>query len=307
MWRFKMSLLQQIQEAVVNEKSDLGSVLLKLRLLAAKLGSDILEEWVKHESEGYPHEIDVPSYRVADVSYRGTFSGVLGSGVKNAPIPSYLIKKYAGDRWIKHEVRDSIAAVEEMVKEIKDGKTMGLNAADLILALQGKIYEEYSCNEIVASFSPTSFYEIKQTVRNRILELTIELEKSVPGAINVEFGSSAPNKKETERVQQISQQIIYGDVHNAVAGSGHVSVAITERDSESFVKYLVESGILKSDASELAKIMETENPSTDDSFGKKAQKWIGDNIKKAADETWNIGVSEAFKVLTKAAIKFYGL
>ncbi len=300
-----MSLLQQIQEALVNEKSDLSTVLLKLRLLAAKLGSDILEEWVKHESEGYPKEIDVPSYRVIGVNYKGTFLGGFEGKIQNAQIPSCLIKAYAGDSWTKYKVRDSIAAVEEMVKEIKDGKKFGFNASNLILALQGKIYEEYSCNEIIASFSSISFYEIKQTVRNRILELTIELEKSVPGAINVEFGSSAPNKKETERVQQISQQIIHGNVHNAVAGS--VSVAITERDSESFVKYLVESGILKSDASELAKIMETEKPSTDDHFGKKAQKWIGDNIKKAADETWNIGVSEAFKVLAKAAIKFYGL
>ncbi len=52
-----MSLLQQIQESVVEEGSDLGSILLKLRLLAARLGSDILEEWVKHESEGYPRDI----------------------------------------------------------------------------------------------------------------------------------------------------------------------------------------------------------------------------------------------------------
>ncbi len=302
-----MFLLQQIQEAVVSEQLDLSSVLLKLRLLAAKLGSDILEEWVKHESEGYPEEIEVPFYRNAFVHYRGTFLGEFGSAVKDVQIPTYLIEQCVGDKWATYQIRNSIAAVEEIMKDIKGGEKFKLNAFDLIPLLDGKIYDNLSCHEIDASLSATNFYEIKQTVRNRILELTIELEKSVPGAIDVEFGSSAPNKKETERVQQISQQIIYGNVHNAVAGSGHVSVAITERDSESFVKYLVESGILKSDASELAKIMETEKPSTDDPFGKKAQKWIGDNIKKAADETWNIGVSEAFKVLAKATIKFYGL
>ncbi len=41
-----MSLLQQIQESIVEEGADLGSILLKLRLLSARLGSDILEEWV---------------------------------------------------------------------------------------------------------------------------------------------------------------------------------------------------------------------------------------------------------------------
>ena len=54
-----MSLLHQIQESVVQEGCDLGSVLLKLRLLAARLGSDVLEEWVKHESEGYPKDAEV--------------------------------------------------------------------------------------------------------------------------------------------------------------------------------------------------------------------------------------------------------
>ncbi len=69
-----MSFLQQIRDALVDEKSDLNSVLLELRLLEAKLGSDILEEWVKLESECYPEEIEVPSYRVVNVSYIGVFT-----------------------------------------------------------------------------------------------------------------------------------------------------------------------------------------------------------------------------------------
>ena len=87
-----MSLLHQIQESIVQEGSDLGSILLKLRLLASRLGSNLLEEWVKRESEGYPKEIEVPPYRIVPASYRGTFSGPFGSGINNAPIPTYLVK-----------------------------------------------------------------------------------------------------------------------------------------------------------------------------------------------------------------------
>ena len=89
----QMKLLYGIQEAVVQEeKTELGSALLKFRLLASRLGSDYLEEWVKHESEGYPTDIEVPSYRVVDVSYRGMFCGPFGARVENAQIPPYLIK-----------------------------------------------------------------------------------------------------------------------------------------------------------------------------------------------------------------------
>ena len=307
-----MSLLQQIQESVVQEGSDLGSILLKLRLLAARLGSYILEEWVKHESEGYPKDAEVPSYRIVGVTYRGTFSGSFGSGINNAQIPPYLIEKHAGESWTKYEVRESIAVVDEMVKRHKnnDGGSFGIDASNLILLLQGKIYDGYACNDISGSISPTSFYEIQQTVRNRILELTLELEKSVPGAMHVAFGESTSSKTETEQVQQISQQIIYGNVSTAVVGGAgaNIAVAITEGDNNSFIEHLMARGIPETDASELAKIMEAEEPSSsDEPFGEKAKNWVATNIKKAAEGTWKVGISVATKVLTEAALKYYGI
>lgn len=307
-----MSLLQQIQESVVQEGSDLGSTLLKLRLLASRLGSDILEEWVKHEADGYPMDAEVPSYRIVGVTYRGTFTGSFGSGMQNAQIPPYLIEKFAGESWTRYEIRESIGAVDEMVKSHKssDGGSFGIDASNLILLLQGKIYKGYACNDISGSISPTAFYEIQQTVRNRILELTLELEKSVPGAMHVAFGKSTENKTETEKVQQISQQIIYGNVSTAVAGGSgaQIAVAIAERDNSSLIKHLVGKGIPEADASELAKIMESEEPaSADEPFGEKAKNWVAANIKKAAEGTWSVGISVATKVLTTAALKYYGL
>ena len=306
-----MSLLQQIQESVVQEGADLGSILLKLRLLAARLGSDTLEEWVKLESEGYAEDATVPSYRVVGVTYRGSFSGPFGSGIDNAQIPPYLIEQHAGNSWTKYEVRESIAAVDEMVrKNASDGGSFGIDASNLILLLQGKVYEDYACNGISGSISPTSFYEIQQAVRNRILELTIELERCVPGAVHVAFGSSSTDKNEAEQVQQISQQIIYGNVSTAIAGGAgsQIAVAVNERDNESFINHLVESGIPEKDASELADIIASEEPSSiEEPFGQKAKIWLGSNLKKAAEGTWSIGVSVATKVLTEAALKYYGL
>ena len=82
-----MALLDDIQAAVLEEGTDLGPILLKVRLLAARLGSQPLADWVKHESEGYPPDSPLPDYRIIPVSYTGTFSGPFGSGIKNAPIP----------------------------------------------------------------------------------------------------------------------------------------------------------------------------------------------------------------------------
>lgn len=306
-----MSLLHQIQESVVQEGVDLGSVLLKLRLLAARLGSDLLEEWVKYESEGYPKETEVPSYRIVGASYHGTFSGPFGSGINNAPIPPYLIKKYAGDKWVNVEIRESIAAIDDLVKSSADGSgTLGIDASNLILLLQVKVYKDYACNDIQALISRTSLAEIQQAVRSRILELTLELEKAIPAAAQVTFGAPGGQKANPEKVQQISQQIIYGNVTTAVTG-GHgskITLSIGERDTEALIEYLVKSGVPEPDATEIAKIMETEEPSSiDEPFGEKAKSWLATNLKKAAKGTWNVGITVATKVLSEAALKYYGL
>ncbi|MZI91461.1 hypothetical protein F6X50_20775 [Dickeya dianthicola] len=166
-----MSLLHQIQESVVQDGSSLGPILLKLRLLAARLGSNDLEEWVRHESEGYPPDAVLPDYRIVGVTYKGTFSGPFGSGIKNAPIPPILIKQFADDSWNNFSVRESIAAVGELVKASADGGSLGINASNLILLLQGKIYDGYACNDISGDISVVSLSEISQAVRNRVLEL----------------------------------------------------------------------------------------------------------------------------------------
>ncbi len=73
------------------------------------------------------------------------------------------------------------------------------------------------------------------------------------------------------------------------------------------VENLVATGIPEGDASELAEIMKTEEPtSSEEPFGDKAKNWIANNLKKAAEGTWNVGISVATKVLTEAALKYYG-
>jgi hypothetical protein len=307
-----VGLLHEIQTAVVQEGTDLGPILLKLRLLASKLGSEPLQEWVKHESEGYPRDAEVPPYRVVNVSYTATFSGPFGSGINNAPIPGYLIDKFAGKQWTHYAMRESIAAVDDFLGGSPDRKgTIGLDASNLILLLQGKVYPDYACIDVKATISRAAFAELQYAVRSRILELTIQLEKSIPGAAEITFGSSdSPEKASSEKVSQISQQIIYGNVtsiSNAGPGS-QISVSVGQRDNNTFINYLVSAGIPKDDASELSAIVAAEGPgSAEEPFGAKAKAWVVKNLQKAADGTWKIGVSVATKVLTEAALKYYGL
>jgi hypothetical protein len=306
-----MGLLHDIQAAVLEEGSDLGPILLKVRLLAARLGSQPLGEWVKHESEGYPPDSPLPDYRIIPVSYTATFFGPFGSGIKNAPIAPYLIEKFAGKKWNKHEMRQSIAAVDELLASSKGSGSLHINAANLILLLQGKVYEDYACNDVTGTVSRASLAEIRYAVRSRVLELTIEFEKAVPEAATIVLGKGENSPPASSAVAtQISQQIIYGNVTtiSATGEGSQVNVSIGKGDAQGLVEYLKQAGIAEPDAKQLAEIVASEKPeSKQEPLGTKAKKWLVENLKKAANGTWKAGVSVATDVIKEAVLKYYGL
>ena len=306
-----MSLLQEIQAAVIQDGTEIGPILLKLRLLASRLGSAPLEEWVKHESEGYPDDAPLPDYRIIHVSYTGTFSGPFGSGVNNAPIPSYLIEKFAGKRWTHDEMRQSIAGIDELVKGSAGSGSLQINASNLILMLQGKVYADYACNAVTGTVIRAQLVALQHAVRTRVLELTIGLEKSIPAAASIVLtGSNSTTQVNSDRVTQITNQVIYGNV-TAIANSGTgatFNLAIQQGDQNSLIEALVRSGIPKTDAAEFGQLVASEKPdSKDEPFGAKVRTWLGENLKKAAGGTWKMGVSVATEVLKQAALKYYGL
>lgn len=306
-----MGLLHDIQSAVLTEDADLGPILLKLRLLAARLGSQPLAEWVKYESEGYPEGTEVPDYRILPVTYTATFLGPLGSSIENAPIASYLIEKFAGTRWVRYEARGSIASIDDLLAVSKDGGQLSIDAANLILLLQGKVYADYACHSVTGAVSRSTLAAVTHAVRSRVLELTIELEKSIPEASVVTAGlSNGASSQSATTTTQIAHQVIYGNYTsiNSSGASAQIAVSIGERDVQSLVKYLTSSGLSGDDAIELGELAAKEDPeSKAEPMGPKVRLWLGENIRKAANGTWKIGVSVATEVITQALLKFYGL
>ena len=306
-----MSLLQEIQAAVLQDGSDLGPILLRLWLLAARIGSQPLADWVRHESEGYPRDAELPDYRLIPVSYTADFSGPFGSGIKNAPISPYLVKKFAGEHWVRHEMRESIAVVDDLLAMAGDGGNLGINAGDLILLLQGKVYADYACNSVTGSVSRSSLASIRHAVRSRVLELTLELEKSVPDAAAVTIGPAAlPSAPSAATATQIAQQIIYGNFTSiAATGDGTtIQVAVAPNDVKSLTQFLTGSGMAEEDAQELARLAASEKPqSKTEPMGPQVSNWLVENLKKAASGTWKMGVAVATDVVKEALLKYYGL
>lgn len=306
-----MALLRQIQKELIEKGSDLGPTLLKMQLLAARLGSQPLEEWVRLESEGYPPEALIPTYRVIPASFTGSFVGAFGAKISNAPIPPYLVEKHAGEKWVRHRIRQSVSAIDDLLENNDGGGSLTFDAADLIVVLTGHIYPQYNCIGVTGRIGRSSVAAIRHIVRSRLLELTLKIESEIPQAANIELDASTQGRFPDSAVAtRLYQQIFYGPVNSVATVSVGASnlQEIVAGDKSTVVERLVQVGIDRSDAIELADIIESEQPgSASEPLGRRAQRWVAEHLHKAAAGAWNVTVSVATDVIKQAALAYYGL
>jgi AbiTii len=304
-----MGLLHEIQAALLDDKVGVGTTLLKLRFLASKLGNNDLEEWVSHEAEGYPKDVPVPDYRKTSLVYSGTFSNGYQT-LNKISVPTAIIRKYGGDSWVDFEIRDSLSIIDGMVSRAPEGLT--IDTANLKLLIQEKVYDGLPCLELFAKLDIGAFARIQHSVRAKVLDLTLELEKRIPAAATIAIGKPVEGIGPTEAasVGNLTQQIFYGDVTN-INSSGlaaQITISAIKGDAESLTRFLIEKGIPELDAKELSDIVASEVPEGADSpVGKRAQSWIADKLSKGASEVWGIGKAVATEVVKEAIKQYYGL
>lgn len=302
-----MKLLEDIQDSAIDAKSDLGTLLRKCKLLAVRLGSQPLEDWLIWESNGYPDDVPVPNYRVWSLEVKGHFVGPLGSGLRNAPIPLACIPGDASEHYKNYECRQSIASIEEILSRA-EGKNLRVSTGDLALTLGTNVYEYQNCMQAWAEFSTSNLIELLNSVRNRILDLSLAVWKEAPNA--GELGNSPSDKLESTRVTQIFNTTVYGGSANLVGTSNASEIAfnIGIKDFSSLGRVLNENGIAKEDIETLRAAIESEPvPTEKDKFGTRVSAWIAKMMEKAAEGSWKIGLGAAGNLLAQAISQYYGL
>lgn len=304
-----MSLIQDIQVALLEEDSKIQPILLKLRFLADRLGSDVLEEWVRHETNGYEENVETPEYRKTSITYKGTFTNGYQT-LNNVSVAPYLIRKHAGDQWVDYNIRDSLAVIETMISTSGNGDGFSIDSGNLKLLIADKIYDNgTTCIELIAHIDISAFVRIISTVRTKLLDFTLELEKRVPVSSFIEIGKrSEVSNSDTEKVTQITQNVFNAPI-NHISNSGaaaSISVAVQGGDPDSLRRALVESGLSSEDALELANIADSEKPeSPNEPFGKRAKSWISKRVEKGVDGVLKIGGQAAKNDISELFQQFY--
>lgn len=302
-----MSLLVEIQNAAVDSKSDLGTLLRKCKLLAARLGSQPLEDWLLWESNGYPEDVDVPDYRIWPLELKGHFAGPFGSGIRNAPIPWVCLPEKTRDAYQNYKCRQSIASIEELLRSSDKG-TLRVSTADLAVALGTKVYQYQNCVQAWAEFGAGNLIELLNTVRNRILDFTLAIWKEAPTA--GEHTDQSEQKIEANRVTQIFNTTVYGGTASLVgsASDSSITFSVLHNDFASLEGALRANSITENDINDLKTAIQTDGQIKKKGiFGPRVSSWIAGMIKKAANGSWNIGVGAAGNLLAQVISKYYGL
>ena len=301
------SLLVDIQQSLLASDTQVAPILLKVRFLAKRLGSDILGQWVRHEAEGYPDDIDVPNYRTSPVSFTGDFSGAFGSGLNHAPIPNNLIEKFVGDEWTTFKIRQSIAEIDDLLtrsQESHHGSVQLPDANNLIVVLQGKIYPKMACNRVLAEVPISAFSAIQSVVRSRLLDLTLELEQKTNAAeVTVSPVHVSSTQDQAMIVNSIAKQVIHGDSYTtltAARDASQVSVNVQTQDSEGLRAALVAAGFDDSSAIQLTQAVAADSVTKDAPIGFATGKWLKENATGVATNVLS-------NILSKLALQFHGL
>lgn len=292
-----MNLLEDLQNAAVDASSDLGTLLRKCRILAARLGIKQLEDWLISETNGYPRNVRVPEYRIWSLQVKGNFAGLYQS-ISHQTIPPALLPEDVRKSYTNYEFRESIANIEYSLEQ-NETDIIYVSTQDLALTLGTKVFTQMNCIECWAEFSASNFVELLNSVRNRLLEFLVAVQKEHPNVDGTNSNTSdSPNLNE---ITQIFYTTVYSGSANFVgtANDSYVAFNIGVNDFESVRHVLQENGVSEEDIVELKNALTEDEPlQTPCSFGPKVSSWIAKMKQKAAEGTWNIGNAAAANLLS---------
>lgn len=275
-------------------------VLLKAKVISVKLGLDDISQWLEREISGYATMASVPDYRVghglvkAFNPYRGWIPVDLGT-YDQTVIDMFTTIRFTDD-------------ISSLSKISASTSTPYLHLpTPLVEALSQGHDSQY---QFAWFFSKTKVEQILATVRYRVLEWALDLEKKGVLGLGLLF---TPQEKEAAPLTANYITTINGNVNNTgVIGSGNGDIeqsnSITAGDFNSLEKQLRTWGVSQEDVESLSQaIKDSDVPAGPDNFGGKIGTWIGHMIGKAYSGSLKIAATSAPTLLTNAICHYYGI
>lgn len=233
-----MSLLRQIQNDAVNPNVNVSDLLRKCKILAYRLGSEQLNDWINFELEGYPQATEyLPDYRILrNVISQGRFVGTHGREAIGVNIPLFRLPKEEYDHLSQMRLYENIAVLVGWTNSSEAAVFEDWNS--VILARYGRdIYPEMQCIEAYKIVDINLIKGISDLIRTKILNFALEIEMLNKDAGDVEINS---NPIPQDKISQIFNINISGNVQNLASGNHHSTInqSISNNIPQDFLELL---------------------------------------------------------------------
>ncbi len=302
-----MTLLRDIQAAAINSEIDISTVLRQCKVLAYKLGNENFKNWVDQELNGYKNIDNLLDYRILSVDSKGYFSGA-SRIVKNADIPLLCIPEQLRETFSTAYCAEPISVYESLLKS-SEGDSFQQQWPPELVALYGKeIIQNMTCMRAWKVIPRSSMVSLVDSVRNRVLDFVLEIESEAPDA-----GEAPLNKPPLpqDKVTQVFNTTIYGNVGNIAEGSTDITQSVTlnvhKDDFSSLRNQLLELGVLAAEIDELESAINKDDKNEvlkTKSLGNKVLSWLRNLLTKSAQGTIPI-IRE--KLISKLILLYYGI
>lgn len=285
------SLVLELQHDCTIEQVSISTLVRKLVLICNKLGLD--STWAMLELHGYTNA-DMPKYRKIEGKY-----------VAKVPSRGYVPVEFPRDIFPDADK----FYLQQSVEELEASLSSPDRFAYICLApeFQESMAEYFNRNfEFRFQVPIIQIKRVLNVVRSEVLNLTIKMEHEGILGEQMEFTTEEKNKAKSNITVNIhgDMQGVVGDV---ISSSLNQNLTINKtNDFEQLTKFLNEHGVNKVDIDNLITAINTDEPPKDvDTYGENVTGWYAKMIQKAADGSWQIGISTAAGVLTEALKLFY--
>lgn len=307
-------MVTDIIDTLSDDTKSLTTPLLKVKVLATRIGNETLLKWVNNELDGYKTSDELPEYRQAKAIPRGNIrQGYYQE--QNVTLPITIFGEKIAKRLVKFPLDQGVKALESIATG-ESGDTMAKQyGADFCAFLTGAARKNGQSIEITHAWTQIHVSEVVQTlseIRNKLLDLLLELEKQYPNLDK----DLKENKVDKTQVNQTIVNIMNtfntsGDGNIVNTGNNNTfksTITINKGDINALKEALKQISVPDEDIVELEQIVRTDKPDTEKKvLGQKTNGWIQKMVGKTLDKSWDFATGTAAGLLTELLLKYFGV
>lgn len=299
-----MKFLAEIIGLLSDQHGSLTDALLKTKVVMHRIGHKELAEWVNDELNGYPHDKEVPKYRI--ISSR-PFANLrdIAYVYNNVSLPISHLDESQREYLTVNKMRDSIAVLEGYAKQ--EGHLMSPLPPEFFSALSEALTKGTWIDRAWLQTEPSQILNTVVEVRSRLLDFALELQDKLGDIEESEVKEAA---KGIDAVGMFHNAVI-GDNATFVIGnqnSTNIRNAVKKGDFASLAEALEKNGVAGSDIQELKTAVASDGDQVDaekKTFGPAVKGWMSRMLTKAVETSWNIELGVAAGLLTEALKAYY--